>query len=217
MCGMALETPRATLARFFAYGAKTFDGLAASLRPASPPRSRTLVLGGARSGKSRYAEKLLNEHPKVLYVATGMLPDTADPEWAERVRVHQERRPPHWQTLETVDIAAALRTADAPVLVDCLATWLTRVCDDTGAWEDAPGWRQRTDDVVADLLDAWQAAPTPVVAVSNEVGSGIVPDTPSGRLFRDELGTLNRRIAESADSVVLVVAGRALQLEGTSQ
>lgn len=175
--------------------------------------TRTLILGGARSGKSRRAERLLAEHAEVIYLATGYPPSAADGEWAERVRLHQERRPEGWRTVETVDVASALRSADAPVLVDCLGTWLTRVCDDSGAWEQAPGWRERTGEQVDGLLQAWRAARVPVVAVSNEVGSGVVPETPSGRLFRDELGALNTRVAEASDRVLLMVAGRALELE----
>lgn len=200
---------RSTLAGLLRRGARALDGLAGTLRP---PR-RALVLGGARSGKSAHAERLLAGHPEVIYVATGHLPGPADAEWAERVRIHRERRPSDWRTVESVDVARVLREAEAPVLVDCLGTWLTRVCDETGAWQQASGWRERTDQRVAELVDAWRAARVPVVAVSNEVGSGVVPDTPAGRLFRDELGILNRRIAEASDTVLLVVAGRVIELE----
>jgi adenosylcobinamide kinase/adenosylcobinamide-phosphate guanylyltransferase len=213
MCGMTLARPRSTLAALARRGARTLGGLATVLQPATSPDARVLILGGARSGKSRHAERLLAAHPEVIYLATGQPPSAADPEWADRVKTHQERRPAHWRTVETVDVAAALRSADAPVLVDCLGTWLTRLCDQTGAWESAPGWRQRTDEQLDGLLDAWRAARVPVVAVSNEVGSGVVPETASGRLFRDELGSLNRRVAEASDKVLLMVAGRAIELE----
>ena len=98
--------------------------------------SVTLVLGGARSGKSRYAESLLRSHPKVTFVAPGPLPDGSDPEWAERISLHQTRRPAQWTTLETTDLATAIRAADHPVLIDCLATWLTRLIDDIDGWQD---------------------------------------------------------------------------------
>lgn len=207
---MTFHTPRSVLAALARRGARTLDGLAGTLQP--PAAGRTLILGGARSGKSQHAERLLADHPEVIYLATGGAPSADDPEWAERVRLHRQRRPAHWRTVESVDVAATLRTADAPVLVDCLGTWLTRLCDHTGAWQAAPGWRQRTDERLAELVEAWRSAAVPVVAVSNEVGSGVVPETPAGRLFRDELGRLNSRIAAASDTVLLVVAGRAIDL-----
>lgn len=208
---MALLTPRRALALLRSYGANALDGAAARLRP----QRRVLVLGGARSGKSRHAERLLERYPEVTYIATGASPAEDDPEWAERVRLHRERRPAHWHTVETGDLAAALREARTPVLVDCIGTWLTRVLDEAGAWDDADGWRDRVEDRVAEMLDAFRVATTVVVAVSNEVGSGVVPATPAGRLFRDVLGSLNRRVAEASDSVLLVVAGRALTLRSS--
>lgn len=205
---MALLTPRRALALLLSYGANALHEAAAHLRP----ERRILVLGGARSGKSRHAERLLERYPEVTYIATGTSPAEDDPEWAERVRLHRERRPAHWHTVETGDLAAALREARTPVLVDCIGTWLTRVLDEAGAWDDADGWRDRVEDRVAEMLDAFRVATTVVVAVSNEVGSGVVPATPAGRLFRDVLGSLNRRVAEASDSVLLVVAGRVLKL-----
>jgi adenosylcobinamide kinase/adenosylcobinamide-phosphate guanylyltransferase len=187
--------------------------------PASVRAHRTLVLGGVRSGKSHVAERLLAESPSVTYVATGPLPSPDDPEWAERVRLHRERRPSHWTTVETTDLPGALRHATTPVLVDCLGTWLTSVLDDVGAWSDEPHdaepvWRTRFDDTVDELVDAWHAAVVPVVAVSNEVGSGVVPGTASGRLFADELGRLNTRLSLASERVLLVVAGRGIDVAG---
>lgn len=199
---------RSVLAKALARTSRTLDRLAARVRPAG----KVLVLGGARSGKSRHAERMLARHPRVVYVATGGKPSAADPEWADRVRLHQLRRPAHWRTVETSDPASVLRAASEPVLLDCLATWLTGVLDEVGAWQDAEGWPERVEERVADLLAAWRAARVPIVAVSNEVGSGVVPGTPAGRLFRDVLGSLNASVAEEADLVLLVVAGRALQL-----
>ncbi|MFO7191054.1 MULTISPECIES: bifunctional adenosylcobinamide kinase/adenosylcobinamide-phosphate guanylyltransferase [Thermocrispum] len=199
---------RAALAAVVRRGAHVLDGLAAQL---APPR-RTLILGGARSGKSSYAEQLLAGRRRVIYLATGAPPGD-DEEWAERIRRHRERRAAHWETVETIHIAAALRAADAPVLIDCLATWLARICDEAGAWDAAPGWKERLEHEVEELVQAWRAARVPVVAVSNEVGSGIVPSTPSGRLFRDELGVLNSRMASESDAVLLMVAGRPIRLE----
>ncbi len=171
------------------------------------------VLGGARSGKSRYAEHLLAKEPSVHYVATGHEPDdTLDPEWAERVAAHRRGRPPSWTTWETSDVPGALRAADRAVLVDCLSMWVTRLIDDAAAWNDRDRAHaeveRATDDLVAALRDVTQHA----VLVSNETGYGIVPDSPSGRLFRDCLGRVNARVADSSDRVVLVVAGRVLEL-----
>lgn len=188
--------------------AETRPTIAASGRPSR----RTLVLGGVRSGKSAVAEQLLAAEPQVTYVATGTPPDGADAEWAERVARHRADRPEHWTTVETTDLAAVLRTARTPLVVDCLGTWLTRVLGDVGAWDEQPGWRARLDERVDDLLEAWHAVSVPVVAVSNEVGAGVVPGTWSGRVFRDELGRLNTRLSSASESVLLVVAGRAVDL-----
>lgn len=184
----------------------------ASLAAAGRPARRTLVLGGVRSGKSAVAEQLLAAEPRVTYVATGTPPDGEDAEWAERVARHRADRAEHWTTIETTDLAGVLRTASTPLVIDCLGTWLTRVLGDVGAWDEQPGWRARLDARVDDLLEAWHAVGVPVVAVSNEVGAGVVPATWSGRLFRDELGRLNTRLSSASESVLLVVAGRAVDL-----
>ncbi|HLR93810.1 MAG TPA: bifunctional adenosylcobinamide kinase/adenosylcobinamide-phosphate guanylyltransferase [Jiangellaceae bacterium] len=173
---------------------------------------RTLVLGGARSGKSRTAEQLLGSEPEVVYIATGQPADGTDPEWDERVRQHRERRPPGWTTVEAPDASAALRSADAPVLLDCLGTWLTGVLTETGAWADAAGWQERAQHRVDDLLAAIRDCTVPVVLVSNEVGSGVVPAHPAGILFRDWLGRLNQAVARHSERVLLMVAGRAVEL-----
>jgi adenosyl cobinamide kinase/adenosyl cobinamide phosphate guanylyltransferase len=181
------------------------------------PARRTLVLGGARSGKSVTAERMMTEHQDVLYVATGGTRD-GDPEWAQRVALHRDRRPAGWRTAETCDLEPLLAgPGGGAVLVDCLALWLTSAMDDCGAWDDdvwaaggEAGLRVRT----AALVRAWQATPLRVVAVSNEVGSGVVPATASGRRFRDELGRLNAAVAAASDEVLLVVAGRSLRLDG---
>lgn len=173
--------------------------------------STTLVTGGARSGKSRHAEHLLGAGP-VTYVAPGPTPDPGDAEWMERVRRHRERRPAGWTTQETTDVAAAIRTADRPVLVDCLGVWLARVVDACDGWERPVLAAEAISAASSELLDAWTTAPVDVVMVTNEVGLGIVPETASGRMFRDELGRLNAALAASADRVHLVVAGRVLDL-----
>ncbi|MDI5977215.1 bifunctional adenosylcobinamide kinase/adenosylcobinamide-phosphate guanylyltransferase [Amycolatopsis magusensis] len=175
---------------------------------------KVLVLGGVRSGKSRHAERLMARHPHVIYLATGLPASEGDPEWAARVAAHRARRPAGWRTVETADLPGALRSASAPVLIDCFGTWLSRVLGDVGAWDQTDGWQQRLDDYLLDFIDAWRTARVPVVAVSNEVGSGVVPGTFSGRVFRDVLGALNSEVAAHSDKVLLVVAGRVLELSG---
>ncbi|MFH8987273.1 bifunctional adenosylcobinamide kinase/adenosylcobinamide-phosphate guanylyltransferase [Streptomyces sp. NPDC017940] len=175
---------------------------------------RTLVLGGARSGKSVEAERRLEAFPDVLYVATGGTRG-GDGEWAERVRVHRERRPGSWRTTETCDLVPLLAEPGPPLLVDCLSLWLTRVMDDVNAWDDAEwagGGERSLRKRVTELTDAVRGTRRTVVAVSNEVGSGIVPATASGRRYRDELGRLNAAFASECEHVLLVVAGRALSL-----
>ena len=175
---------------------------------------RILVTGGVRSGKSAYAERSLTGHPAVTYFAPGPVPDPiADPEWAMRIAAHRERRPAHWTTVESADVAGALRTLEQPVLLDCLGTWLTRLIDDLRGWEHpladwAADWRTATDV----LVDAWRAFPYDAVAVTNEVGWGVVPAHASGRLFADLLGRVNQEMAAASDEVVLMVAGRPLRL-----
>lgn len=179
-----------------------------------PVELRTLVLGGTRSGKSRHAEELLEGLPgdaAVRYLATGRrIP--GDTDWDARIAAHAARRPAHWTTEEVVgtELATAL-ARPGPVLVDDLATWLTGVLDDAGAWA-APVVPAGVDAAVDGLVAAVAAAPGPLVLVSAETGLGVVPDTRAGRLFRDRLGELNAAVARVCDDVVLVVAGRALAL-----
>ena len=204
-------------------------------RPRRGKPFRVLILGGARSGKSLTAERLLAGRDKVDYVATGPLPDEADLDWADRVRLHQARRPAHWTTLETLDLARMLAGSEltgpgmaqpeltgpgpvsarmlvTPVLVDCLATWLAGVMEECGLWAGSPGADKKLLDRVDGLVDAWRSTRRQVVAVSNEVGSGVVPGTASGVRFRDELGVLNARIAAECEQVWLCTAGIARRL-----
>ncbi|GGQ63401.1 bifunctional adenosylcobinamide kinase/adenosylcobinamide-phosphate guanylyltransferase [Streptomyces althioticus] len=177
---------------------------------------RTLVLGGARSGKSVEAERRLESFPEVLYVATGGSRN-GDTEWAARVSAHQERRPGSWRTVETCDLVPLLKDDGPPLLVDCLSLWLTDAMDAVGAWDDAEwadGGERALRDRVRALTDAVRETRRTVVAVSNEVGSGIVPATASGRRYRDELGRLNAAFAAECEQVLLVVAGQALVLRG---
>ncbi|WP_200260591.1 bifunctional adenosylcobinamide kinase/adenosylcobinamide-phosphate guanylyltransferase [Streptomyces sp. HSG2] len=177
---------------------------------------RTLVLGGARSGKSVEAERRLSAFPGVLYVATGGS-RPGDAEWGERVRAHRERRPGSWRTVETCDLVPLLGEAGPPLLVDCLSLWLTDAMDTVGAWDEdvwARGGERALRERVSELTAAVRAARRTVVAVSNEVGSGVVPATPSGRRYRDESGRLNAALAAECEQVLLVVAGQTLVLRG---
>jgi adenosyl cobinamide kinase/adenosyl cobinamide phosphate guanylyltransferase len=117
----------------------------------------TLIVGGARSGKSRLAERLVAAAASVTYVAPGYLPGE-DLDWAARVAAHQARRPESWRTVETTDVAGVLAGAGetAVILIDCLATWLTRVLDEAGAWSQVEGW-QSIVDAEADRLVAESA------------------------------------------------------------
>jgi len=170
----------------------------------------TLVLGGARSGKSRYAESLLAALPPAwappwAYVATA---EAGDEEMAARIKTHRDRRGSSWRTIEAPrDVVAALAAcANMPVLVDCLTLWLSNLML---AEADVEREIQRLEQSLATLA-------APAVLVANEVGSGIVPDYALGRRFRDAQGLLNQRIAARADRVVLVVAGLPLALKGTA-
>jgi adenosylcobinamide kinase/adenosylcobinamide-phosphate guanylyltransferase len=165
----------------------------------------TLVLGGARSGKSRYAEGLIRALPSPwIYVATA---EAGDAEMAQRIAAHRVQRGSGWQVIEAPhDLARALEATPAgvPVLVDCLTIWLSN--------------RMLADaDVAAEighLEEALDHRAGPMVLVSNEVGSGIVPDNALARRFRDLQGRLNQRIAARADQVALVVAGLPLMVKG---
>lgn len=181
---------------------------------AAPTRRRTLVLGGARSGKSREAERMLADADDVTYVATSY-PPGEDLEWQERVARHRAQRPARWRTEETLDLTRLLSEDGGPLLIDCLTLWLTRVMDRHDAWDDA-SWQQWAADAVADevagLVEAWRATRRRVIAVSNEVGQGVVPESAGTRRFRDEMGRLNAAVAAASDDVRLVVAGRVVDL-----
>ena len=170
--------------------------------------TRTLVLGGTRSGKSGYAEELLPADAPVRYLATARR-HADDAEWSSRIDAHRARRPRTWTTVEEPDVGALVRAGGGPLLVDDVATWLTAVLDDAGAWDRAVDVSPQVDA----LVDAVSAAPGRVVLVSAEVGLGVVPSTRAGRVFRDELGALNAALARVCDEVVLLVAGLPVRLK----
>lgn len=163
----------------------------------------TLVLGGARSGKSVYAEGLLAQGP-ALYLATGQ---AFDDEMAERIHLHRDRRGPQWDTVEEpLELAAALdRALDParPVLVDCLTLWISNLMH---AERDV-------DSETGALCEVLARPRGPVVLVSNEVGLGLVPDNRLARQFRDHQGRVNQRVAQTCRRVVFVAAGLPLFLK----
>jgi adenosylcobinamide kinase/adenosylcobinamide-phosphate guanylyltransferase len=171
----------------------------------------TLIVGGARSGKSAHAEQLASASAlPVTYIATARV---ADDEFAARVALHRARRPAHWRLVEApLDLAGALAAADARghcILVDCLTLWLANLlCPPDGAAPRAD-YQQRIDALDAAL----SAAQAKVLIVSNEIGLGVVPLGAATRLYVDELGRLNQRIAARAANVTMMVAGLPLVLK----
>lgn len=166
----------------------------------------TLVLGGAQSGKSYYAQQLAAGFERVTFIATAR---PRDAEMRKKIARHRRERPVSWKTVEApLDLCARIR-AESPdadvVLIDCLTVYVSNVM---ARWKarrkrSSRDFEQYIDEVCA----AIQAANASVIAVSNEVGSGVVPPYRSGRVFRDLLGQMNRKVAELAGTVVLMVAG----------
>lgn len=181
--------------------------------------SRTLILGGARSGKSAHAERLAAASGKdVIYIATA---HAGDGEMANRITHHREQRPAHWTTVEEpVALAATLRQWAAPgrvLLVDCLTLWLTNLLfsagtdyPDVGQIPLPPLFQQER----AAFLDVLGSCEEDIILVSNEVGMGIVPYGAISRCFADEAGRLNQAAAALCDNVRLVAAGLPLVLKG---
>lgn len=190
-------------------------GILASIAPSAPTtsvplRGVTLVLGGARAGKSRYAEALVTNAlapgQTALYVATA---EPRDVEMTARIAAHRARRGACWITreapLELADVLASEARTDRPILVDCLTLWLSNLL---GAERDIALESQR-------LLTALAGARGPAVLVSNEVGLGIVPENALARAFRDHAGRLHQDIAAMAQRVVFVAAGLPMILKET--
>ncbi|HEY2196823.1 MAG TPA: bifunctional adenosylcobinamide kinase/adenosylcobinamide-phosphate guanylyltransferase [Mycobacterium sp.] len=173
---------------------------------------RTLVLGGIRSGKSRWAEAAIAESLQsdqpVRYLATGQVVDT-DSAWGQRIAEHRDRRPSHWFTVETDDVARQLRRSpDTATLVDDIGGWLTATLDKRRAW-DGGSLSPDLDDLTAAVAEF----NSPLMLVSPEVGLTVVAATASARRFSDELGALNQRLAALCERVVLVVAGHPLPIK----
>jgi len=165
---------------------------------ASSLPSITLVLGGARSGKSLYAEGLVEMCAERIYLATA---EAKDAEMAQRIDDHQKRRGPGWSTIEEpLELAGALKAhckRGRPLLVDCLTLWLANIM---AAGRDVDLETRR-------LTETLKSAAGPVVLVSNEVGQGIMPDNALARAYMDHAGRLNQAVAVAADRVVLMTAG----------
>ncbi len=176
---------------------------------------KTLLLGGARSGKSTLAAQWAEQRcDDVCVVVTA---SESDPEMTERIAAHRRARPAHWRTrAEGVRLGTALReeAARRPViLVDCLTLWIANCLWQAGEPEpDQAGWRSERDD----FLEALRGCTAQVLVVSNEVGTGIVPENAAARLFRDEQGWVNQAVARLCEEVFFVAAGLPLRLKPSS-
>lgn len=170
-----------------------------------------LILGGARSGKSHYAEQLAIKSTKnVIYIATG---EARDPEMQQRIEQHQHQRPAHWLTIEEPIELAAVLTAQAKhtncLLVDCLTLWLSNSLFNHAGELQEIIFKQQKDALLNCLTDA----NADIILVSNEVGSGVVPIDKMSRRFVDEAGRLHQQLAHCCDEVILVTAGLAQVLK----
>ncbi|MDX5364022.1 MAG: bifunctional adenosylcobinamide kinase/adenosylcobinamide-phosphate guanylyltransferase [Pseudazoarcus pumilus] len=173
--------------------------------------SSHLILGGARSGKSRHAERQALAHGgEVSVIVTA---EALDDEMAERIRRHQADRPAEWHTVEApLALADALQreaAEDRVVIVDCLTLWLANLLGDATQQHEPTLLRERTA-----VLDLLPTLPGTVLLVANETGLGLVPETPLGRRFRDEAGWLNQAVAQRCDKVTFIAAGLPLVLKG---
>lgn len=188
-------------------------------------RHLTFILGGARSGKSRYAEELARRAgERVIFVATAQ---AHDEEMQRRIAVHRSNRPTTWRTLEApTGVGAAIRaapdTSPDAVLIDCITLLVSNLMlqglephelQDVNVRVDEAAAQERLQAELDELLSVWRSSSASWIIVSNEVGSGLVPAYPLGRLYRDLLGWANQRLAAEADEVYLMVAGLPLKIK----
>jgi len=180
----------------------------------------TLIIGGARSGKSHFAESLPATGQNVTYVATAPKFDT-DPEWILRIATHKKRRPRQWKTIETIDINEILSesTAEEFLIVDCLTLWCSAAIDERNGWAriesdgDFADLEYELSKCFQNLTKSLAATSSQVALVTNEVGYGIVPELATTRFFRDQLGKLNIAVAAISGTVFQVTAGIPVRLK----
>jgi adenosylcobinamide kinase/adenosylcobinamide-phosphate guanylyltransferase len=175
----------------------------------------TLILGGARSGKSSYAQRLAAERGEmVVYVATA---EAGDGEMAERIAAHRAERPAHWQTIEAPRwVGAAIRSGAGQagvILIDCLTLLANNIIVPLPESVTAHEAEAALSVEIEELLNAYAASRAEWIIVSNEVGLGLVPPYPLGRVYRDALGRANQRLAAAADEVLFMVAGLPLKVK----
>ncbi len=170
-----------------------------------------LILGGARSGKSAFAERLARQRERVLFVATA---EALDEDMERRIAVHRRQRPSRWTTLEEpLDLASAIRASldsHEICLLDCLTLWVSNLLL---RMEDDPNVEKEILSALDKVIEVYEKSSATWIVVSNEVGLGIVPPTPLGRLYRDALGRVNQAVAARANRVYLMVAGYALDVK----
>ena len=178
-----------------------------------------LITGGARSGKSRHAESLIQSFASVLYIATSA---AIDDEMAARIQHHRNSRPPHWRTAErSRDLAPLITPDNAPdeaILLECVTTLVTNILFAEGGETDPDEWdyvamEKAVTQEITQLIAACRACPSPVLLVTNEVGLGLVPDNRLARHFRDIAGRVNQMLAAAADEVWLVVSGIGVKIK----
>jgi adenosylcobinamide kinase/adenosylcobinamide-phosphate guanylyltransferase len=176
-----------------------------------PKKEITLVLGGAQSGKSHYAQQLASHFERVTFIATAR---RTDAEMRKKIARHRRVRPVSWKTIEApVDLDNAIRSQSqnaGVLLIDCLTVYADNVAG-TGKKR-----KRHAKDRIEEICDAIRACGASVIVVSNEVGSGIVPEYRSGRIYRDFLGQMNQKIAQIADRVVLMIAGLPVTIKGSN-
>jgi adenosylcobinamide kinase/adenosylcobinamide-phosphate guanylyltransferase len=175
----------------------------------------TFILGGARSGKSTYAQNMIEQDGRrALFVATAT---AGDEEMKARIEAHQRSRPAHWLTLEVPTGVGKAITRESTidwVLIDCVTLLTSNILFSLAEPVDEKDYRAKMDEEIAGILDSYRQHPGEWVMVSNEVGLGLVPPYPLGRIYRDALGRANQQLAQAADTVLFLVAGIPMRIKG---